>query len=122
MSNTQRDNSGSLFVNNRKQTEKSPDYSGSAVVLGRQMYISGWIKQTMNGKTFLSLAFNEPNQNQNQQRGYMQCQNPPQYAPGGFQQTGQFPSQPQQYQQPPQQQQPQTSQNGAPSSADDLPF
>lgn len=51
-------NSGSLFKNERKTTEKHPDYSGSLNVDGVDFWVSGWIKTAKNGKKFLSLAIN----------------------------------------------------------------
>jgi uncharacterized protein (DUF736 family) len=52
-------NTGSLFVNNNKKHEKSPDYMGSANIGGKIMTVSGWKKNTKNGKTFLSLSFQD---------------------------------------------------------------
>jgi hypothetical protein len=51
-----RDNSGALFKNDRKTTDNHPDYNGSALIGGVDMWISAWIKKG-NGKTFMSLAF-----------------------------------------------------------------
>lgn len=52
----QRDNSGSIFVNDRKETDKHPDRSGTAMIDGVEYWISGWIKDGAKGK-FMSLAF-----------------------------------------------------------------
>jgi hypothetical protein len=54
--NAQRENSGVLFRNDRKQTETSPDYSGALNVNGVEFQLSGWIKTSKNGNKFLSLA------------------------------------------------------------------
>ena len=51
-----RDNSGALFKNDRKDKDTHPDYTGSALIDGVDMWISAWIKKG-NGKTFMSLAF-----------------------------------------------------------------
>jgi hypothetical protein len=51
-----RDNSGALFKNDRKTTDNHPDYNGSALIGGIDMWISAWIKKG-NGKTFMSLSF-----------------------------------------------------------------
>jgi hypothetical protein len=58
----QRDNSGSLFKNDRKQTDRHPDYRGTVMVAGVEYWISSWIKQGKNGK-FMSLSFQEKEDN-----------------------------------------------------------
>lgn len=57
MSYEQRDNSGSIFVNDKKKAPNHPDRSGSAMIDGVEYYVSGWIKEGRNGDKFLSLAF-----------------------------------------------------------------
>jgi hypothetical protein len=52
-----KDNTGTLGVNNRKEKETHPDYSGSMRIDGRDYWISGWKKVAGNGSSFLSLAF-----------------------------------------------------------------
>jgi len=52
----QNDNSGVLFKNDRKETPKQPDYTGSAQIDGRDYWLSAWIKQGKQQK-FMSLAF-----------------------------------------------------------------
>ena len=55
----QKDFSGSLFRNDRKETDKHPDFTGSAKIDGVEYWVSGWTKQPKDGKKgFLSLAFN----------------------------------------------------------------
>lgn len=50
--------SGVLFKNDRKEQPNHPDYKGSAMVNGRDMWISAWIKPTRDGTgRFMSLAF-----------------------------------------------------------------
>lgn len=51
----QKDNSGALFRNARKQTEKQPDYTGSITISGQQYDLSAWLKDSKGGK-FFSLA------------------------------------------------------------------
>lgn len=50
-----RNNSGVLFTNDKKETEKHPNYKGSIRVDGVDYWISGWIKQSAAGK-FMGLA------------------------------------------------------------------
>lgn len=56
MAYEQRDNSGSIFVNDRKEKDTHPDRTGTAMIDGVMYYVSGWIKQGSKGQ-FLSLAF-----------------------------------------------------------------
>lgn len=56
MSKQQYDNSGSLFKNDRKETDKQPDYKGSIMVAGVEYWLSGWRKTTGGGESFLSLS------------------------------------------------------------------
>ena len=56
MAYEQRDNSGSLFKNERKEQDSHPDYTGKIMVDGVNYYISGWIKRAEGKKSFMSLA------------------------------------------------------------------
>jgi hypothetical protein len=56
MAYEQRDNSGSIFVNDRKEKDTHPDRTGTAMIDGVMYYVSGWLKQSAKGQ-FLSLAF-----------------------------------------------------------------
>ena len=49
-------NRGVLFRNDKKETEKHPDFTGSIDVNGVDHYLSGWVKQSKNGKKFFSLS------------------------------------------------------------------
>ena len=49
-------NRGVLFRNDRKETEKHPDFTGSIDVGGVDHYLSAWIKESKQGKKFFSLS------------------------------------------------------------------
>jgi len=60
----QRENSGILFKNDRKETDKHPDYTGSLKVGGVDFYLNAWIKQGHNAK-FMSLSVKPKKSNNN---------------------------------------------------------
>jgi uncharacterized protein (DUF736 family) len=63
MSYEQKDNSGSLFKNNRKEKDTHPDYTGSALVNGVPMWLSAWIKRDKNGNAYMSCSFKPKDEN-----------------------------------------------------------
>lgn len=56
-----KDNTGSLFRNDKK-SEKAPDYTGTALVNGVSMKMAAWLKTDRNGKTFMSFKFEAKDQ------------------------------------------------------------
>ena len=60
----QKDNSGHLFRNDRKEKDTHPDFTGEAMINGKKMRVSAWTKTIQNGENkgdkFLSLSFSEP--------------------------------------------------------------
>ena len=52
-------NRGVLFVNDRKTTDKHPDYKGNIHFGTVKMSISAWEKTSSSGKKFLSLSVSE---------------------------------------------------------------
>jgi hypothetical protein len=55
METSQRDNSGVLFKNDRKDKPTAPDYKGNITVDGQSYWLSAWIKEGKSGK-FMGLA------------------------------------------------------------------
>ena len=58
MSEQQYDNTnqGALFKHDKKGVETRKDYSGQVNVEGKEFWISGWIKKSKAGETYMSLA------------------------------------------------------------------
>lgn len=52
MAYEQKDNTGSLFKNDYKKSEKQPDYKGSALIGGTEYAVSAWLKDGKKGKYF----------------------------------------------------------------------
>lgn len=49
------DGQGTLFPNTDKKSDKSPDYSGSVKIEGKEYALAGWKKTSKNGRVFLSI-------------------------------------------------------------------
>lgn len=60
----ERDNSGILFKNNKKTSDKQPDLQGSIMVAGKKYRLSAWTKEGQSGK-FLSVSVSEFTQSSN---------------------------------------------------------
>ncbi len=65
MAYEQRDNSGALFRNERKEKENHPDYQGNAMIGGVEYYISAWVKDGKKGK-FFSFSFKPKDESRQQ--------------------------------------------------------
>ena len=63
MADKKYDNSGALYVNDKKEKDNHPDRNGSATIDGVEYWVSGWIKEGNSGK-FMSLAFRRKDQQQ----------------------------------------------------------
>jgi uncharacterized protein (DUF736 family) len=50
-------NSGSLFVNDKKEKPNHPDFKGQAIIEGVACWLSAWKKEAKDGKMYLSLSF-----------------------------------------------------------------
>lgn len=61
MAYEQKPNTGVLFKNGKKTTEKQPDYQGSCLVNGVAMKISSWINTSKkDGSKYMALIFQLP--------------------------------------------------------------
>lgn len=59
----QKDNSGSLFKVEEKQSERHPDMSGSAMIDGVEYFFDAWFKVADSGRRWMSCSF-KPKQKQ----------------------------------------------------------
>ena len=55
-----KNNTGAFFVNDKKQTEKQPDFKGVCVIDGVEKEIGVWVKTSKAGKEYYYIAFSEP--------------------------------------------------------------
>jgi hypothetical protein len=53
----QRDNSGTLWKNDRKTTDAHPNAKGDALIDGVWYWVSAWTKRKQSGEPFQSLSF-----------------------------------------------------------------
>jgi len=52
-----KNNSGSLFANDKKTSDKSPNAKGSAVIDGVEYWVAAWTKTSAKGVRYQSLSF-----------------------------------------------------------------
>lgn len=52
-----KDNSGSVFPNEKKEKDSHPDWQGSCVIDGVEYWVSEWNKVAESGRKWKSLAF-----------------------------------------------------------------
>jgi hypothetical protein len=57
MAYEQRDNSGTLWKNDRKTSDNHPNAKGDALIDGRWYWVSAWTKRKQDGEPFQSLSF-----------------------------------------------------------------
>jgi hypothetical protein len=55
---------GSLFKNDRKETDTHPDYKGSALIGGVEHWLDAWINTAKDGSKYMSLKM-KPKDQQN---------------------------------------------------------
>jgi len=53
----QKDNSGALFKNDKKQSDSHPDYKGSAMIDGSDYWVSGWINVSSAGTAYMKFSY-----------------------------------------------------------------
>jgi len=54
-----KDNNGSLFVNDKKEKDSQPDYTGSINIAGKLYRISAWDNKAQTGKKYFGLKISE---------------------------------------------------------------
>jgi uncharacterized protein (DUF736 family) len=64
MAYEQRDLTGSLFKNDRKESDTHPDYKGSALLNGVDHWLDAWINTAKDGSKYMSLKFKPKGQQQ----------------------------------------------------------
>lgn len=52
-------NRGVLFTNNKKKSDKSPDYTGTINIDGEDKKISAWNKTSGKGTSFISISIDK---------------------------------------------------------------
>lgn len=53
-------NRGALFKDEKRRNDRSPEYTGTINVMGKDYKLSAWIKESKAGKKFLSLSVSSP--------------------------------------------------------------
>lgn len=64
----QKENSGSLFKNDRKSSDSQPNAKGTALIGGVEYWVSAWTKKDKNGNNWQSLSFTPKEQKKPAQR------------------------------------------------------
>jgi hypothetical protein len=57
MAYEQRDLSGSLFKNEKREKDTHPNLTGTVMIGGVEYWASGWTKERSNGEKWISLSF-----------------------------------------------------------------
>ena len=58
----QKDNSGALFKNDKKESDSQPDYKGSAMINGSDYWVSGWINVSSAGTKYMKFSYSPKEQ------------------------------------------------------------
>ena len=59
-----KNNSGALFKNKEKKTDKHPDNSGNIIINDTKYFLSAWINESKNGLKYLGLSASEEQKKQ----------------------------------------------------------
>ena len=76
-------NSGALFENDRKESDRHPDIKGTINVDGVEYWCSGWNKVSKGGKNYISLSVQKKESKQAPRQQSQPAQNSDNPAPGG---------------------------------------
>jgi len=68
MSDYDNTNRGVLFKNDKKTTEKHPDYQGNINVNGTEYKLAAWIKTSKKGDKFMSISVSSMAENASKQK------------------------------------------------------
>ncbi len=63
MAYEQRENTGSIFKNDKKETDKQPDYKGQALIGGVEYWVAAWMKTGASGVKFMSFSYTPKDEN-----------------------------------------------------------
>jgi hypothetical protein len=80
MAYEQRDLSGSLFKNDKREKDTHPNLTGTVMIGGVEYWASGWTKERANGEKWISLSFKPKEAKQ----GYSGDQRTQRSAPAGY--------------------------------------
>jgi len=69
MTFTHKNNSGSLFKNNRKEKDTHPDYRGEINVEGKVYWLNAWLNEAQStGQKYLSIRVNPKEEQQKKEK------------------------------------------------------
>ena len=54
-----KDNTASLFTNDKREKESHPNFKGSGKIGGKEYWVSGWMKKTKSGDDWISISLQE---------------------------------------------------------------
>lgn len=57
MAYEQKPNTGSLFRNDKKESDSHPSHKGNAIIAGVDYWMDAWVNETNDGRKYFSLKF-----------------------------------------------------------------